>query len=108
LYLPAAFTSAQFNGAYASNGYNLTARLKPGMSVQNAVAEMRVFGERLKANRPADLPAGFWLSVRTLDDLATADLKPAIIVLIGAVAFLLLIACANIANLFLARAAVRL
>ena len=108
LYLPVAFTGVQYNGAYASSGYNLTARLKPGVTAPNAATEMRAFAEHLKQDRPADLPAGFWLSVRTLDDLATADLKPAILVLVGAVAFLLLIACANIANLFLARAAVRM
>jgi putative ABC transport system permease protein len=108
LYVPAAFTGLQYNGAYASSGYNLTARLKRGISAQNAAAEMRAFSEHLKQDRPTDLPAGFSLSVRTLNDLATADLKPAILILAGAVAFLLLTACANIANLFLARAAVRM
>ncbi len=76
-------------------------RLKPGILPQQAQAELKTFAEHLGPERdrmPLILP---------LKDLLVANIRPSLLVFAGAVAFVLLIACANVANLFLARAAGR-
>jgi len=76
-------------------------RLKRGVSRQQALAELATFAKRLPPEReriPLVLP---------LKDLLVANIRPSLLVFAGAVAFVLLIACANVANLFLARAAGR-
>jgi putative ABC transport system permease protein len=81
-------------------------RLKPAMTIERAQSDMtRVAGE-LTRMFPA-FNAGWTARVVGLRDQLTGDVKPALIVLAGAVAFVLLIACANIANLLLARATSR-
>ena len=82
------------------------ARLKPGVSIKEAQAEMDSIGQQLAAQYPKD-NAGFSVSVSSLQDVQVADVRPTLLVLLGAVSLLLLIACANVANLMLARAAAR-
>lgn len=83
------------------------ARLKPGMKLENARAEMDVIAKRLEEKDPK-VNAGFGANVFSLrtEDL-DADLKLGLLILQGFVGLVLLIACANIANLLLARAAGR-
>jgi len=85
----------------------VTGRLKHGVSVETAKAEMKVLGERYRAKYPKFMDEKESVTVVPLRDATVGDVKPALLILLGAVVFVLVIACANVANLLLARAAVR-
>ncbi|HEV8145730.1 MAG TPA: ABC transporter permease [Bryobacteraceae bacterium] len=79
------------------------ARLKPGVTLEQARAEMAVIAERIAAISP-NTNKGWGVVVNPLqDDITGSDLRTTTLALFGAVGLLLLLACANVANLTLAR-----
>jgi len=81
-------------------------RLAPGVSFAQARAEMEGIAARLAQTYPAD-NAQFGVALQPIRDVFVSGLRPAVLILFGAAVFVLLIACANVANLFLMRGASR-
>ena len=80
-------------------------RLKPGETVQSGMADMSVIAARLQQAYPKSYPAelGFGATLDSLHKKLTEDVRPLLLVLLGTAGLVLLIACANVANLALAR-----
>jgi putative ABC transport system permease protein len=86
---------------------SVAGRLKPGASVEAAAAQMKLAGEEFRREYPKWMDKDESVAVTPMRDAMVQNVRTALWVLLGAVAFVLLIACANVANLLLARAASR-
>ncbi|HYV06857.1 MAG TPA: ABC transporter permease [Blastocatellia bacterium] len=112
LYSPIAFTPQQLDpGRWRNEFLFVMARLKQGVTIEQAQAEMDTVAanvrERYFGGGDANDPRSWGLLLASLRENVVGDIRPALLILLAAVAFVLLIACANVANLLLARAALR-
>jgi len=104
LFLPLPLDAKAAQNRYDEN-YNIVVRLKPGVSIQQAQADVGVIASRIRVKDKRG--PSFGMHVTGLQEQVVGDVRRAVLVLLGSVALVLLIACANVANLLLTRAAGR-
>jgi putative ABC transport system permease protein len=108
VWAPLVFKPEQFADNRRTNEFlRAVGRLRPGIGVEQATRDVTAFAEGLKRDFKDSYPRNWTIETRTFDRFATARVRPALLVLLGAVGLVLLIACANIANLMLARSIAR-
>ncbi len=106
-YLPIGeYSEPQFRNRGAAWGTDAVARLKPGVTLAQAAEDMARVNRGLEATYPDD-DTGIKTTIVPLKDQLVGDVRPVLWVLMGAVLFVLLIACVNVANLQLARSTAR-
>jgi putative ABC transport system permease protein len=102
LWVPLALASPDPQ-ARGNHGLNALARLRPGVSLQQAQAEMDTITRGFQQSYPNNYDPEFGATLVTAPEEVFGDVRPALLVLLLAVGAVLLIACANVANLLLAR-----
>jgi putative ABC transport system permease protein len=106
VWLPFAMSDSAWTAQRGNHSLDAVARLAPGATIEQAQAELSAIAARIEREFP-DEQTGFGAMVVPFHEAMTAGVRPALLVLLGAVAFVLLLACANVANLTLARGSAR-
>src|SRR5207244_2758206 len=106
LFVPLGLWADQFKDRADHPGISGLARMRPGVTLRQANAALNAVAERLEKAYPLT-NTGARVRAKTIQDDQTEDFRSALFILWGAVALVLLIAAANVANLALARAAAR-
>src|SRR5262249_53957504 len=107
LWLPMGWMGVTLDSRRSAHWHNIIARLKPGVTPDRAQAELNVIQSRIKATHPGNTIDSEVAVIPLLKQALGRNLETALMVLWATVAAVLLIACANIASLLLARAATR-
>jgi len=105
LWVPMAWSDER-RAVRGNHNYLVIGRLKPEVSVAQAKEDLSAISARLEQQYPED-DKGWGATLLPLREQLVGDVRPALLVLLGAVAFVLLIACANVANLVLAKTLAR-
>ncbi len=109
VWIPLDIDSRNTIGYWAGDFMPLIGRLRPGATIEQASAEIRLLDSQVRPMFPWPMPANWnaGVSAVSLQTGLVSDVRARLLILLAAVALVLLIACANVANLTLARAAVR-
>src|SRR5215208_1356252 len=105
LWVPLVFSERQ-SASRGSHAFIVLARLKPGVSFEQAQEQMSTIGRVLEQQYPGP-QEGRGVTLARVEEEVVQGVRTALLMLLGAVGFVLLIACTNVANLLLARAAAR-
>jgi putative ABC transport system permease protein len=106
VWTPFAMSDSAWSAQRGNHQYQAVARLAPGVSLDAARTELSGIAARLAQQYP-DFQRDFGATAVPFHESMTASVRPVLLVLLGAVSFVLLIACTNVANLTLARGAAR-
>ena len=106
IWIPVSHDAAGILDNRGLHGYMVVGRLLPGVSLERATATLQSLASRLGSEYPAT-NKGWGVLLAPLHDSLVQDVRPTLLILLGAVGFVLLIASANVANMMLARGAAR-